>query len=489
MQNDDNHSTTSRSMSAEEQDERRKQIKSIMRDPNLSQQEKNRSIQALMDGRRRSSIGSSIASTGVSSYYSDDSGDAMMLNERTDDASYGYGDVFPDDHRSVASEITHASLPLRSYRQIHGRSYSLQDWNDHDRVVAAANATNNADLHPAYLARLMELSRPPCQHYERNCTIVSPCCGLAFGCRICHDDCPVLPPPMELRKGDEHFANKMKAQQERRRSMPADLGGGTDEENHHPIDRFKIAEIICRECFTRQSSKTNECIVCHVQFGEYHCNICNLWMSKKDSPYHCSDCGFCRVGGRENFRHCHDCGMCIDAILFDDHNCKSGKYMSNCPICQEDLFSSRHASHEMPCGHAIHWHCFKELTSYDSRCPVCKKTAETPEQMASTWSAISMGISLQPVPPDMARVVNIYCNDCEVRESNLRWHFLGVKCNNCHSYNTVVEQIVMHGVDAAEFLDRVERANANNSHIPSNITTISMDTGNDDEVMEDMDSN
>jgi predicted ATP-dependent serine protease len=99
-----------------------------------------------------------------------------------------------------------------------------------------------------------------------------------------------------------------------------------------------------------------------------------------------------------------------------------------------------------------------------------------------------MGIALQPVPPDMARVVNIYCNDCEVRESNLRWHFLGVKCNHCHSYNTAVEQIVMHGVDAAEFLDRVERANANNSQIPSNITTISMDTGNDDEVMEDMDS-
>lgn len=270
MQSDDNHSTTSRkSMTAEEQDERRKQIKTIMRDPNLSQHEKNRSIQALMDGRRRSSIGS-IASTGVSSYYSDDSGDAMMQASegvRPDDASYGYGVVIQDetDNRSVASEITHGShyshqqlLPLGTYRQIHGRSYSLQDWTDNDRVVAVANATNNSDLNknPAYLARLMELSRPPCQHYERNCTIVSPCCGLAFGCRICHDDCPVLPPPMELRKGDEHFANKMKAQQERRRSMPADLGGGTDEENHHPIDRFKIAEVICRECFTRQSSKS-----------------------------------------------------------------------------------------------------------------------------------------------------------------------------------------------------------------------------------------
>lgn len=272
MQNDDNQSTASRkSMTAEEQDERRKQIKTIMRDPNLSQHEKNRSIQALMDGRRRSSIGS-MTSTGVSSYYSDDSGDALIQatteGARPDDASYGYGDFVQDDNRSIASEITHGSqysshqqqsFPLgTTYRQIHGRSYSLQDWNENDRVVAAANATNNSDLNknPAYLARLMELSRPPCQHYERNCTIVSPCCGLAFGCRICHDDCPVLPPPMELRKGDEHFANKMKAQQERRRSMPADLGGGTDEENHHPIDRFAIAEIICRECFTRQSSKT-----------------------------------------------------------------------------------------------------------------------------------------------------------------------------------------------------------------------------------------
>jgi RING finger/CHY zinc finger protein 1 len=81
-------------------------------------------------------------------------------------------------------------------------------------------------------------------------------------------------------------------------------------------------------------------------------------MSADEDPYHCAECGFCRVGGRENFRHCQDCGMCIDALLFDDHNCKSGKYMSNCPVCQEDLFSSRMASHEMPCGHAIHWRKF-----------------------------------------------------------------------------------------------------------------------------------
>lgn len=213
---------------------------------------------------------------------------------------------------------------------------------------------------------------------------------------------------------------------------------------------------------------SNICINCGVQFGDYHCNICNLWMSNKESPYHCVDCGFCRVGGSENFRHCHDCGMCIDALLFSNHNCKSGKYMNDCPICREDLFSSRFASHEMPCGHAIHWHCFKQLTSYDTRCPVCKKTAESPEQMAATWSAIAMGIALQPVPSDMARVVNIICNDCESTDSNRRWHFLGVRCLHCLSFNTQVEQIVMHGIDAADFLDELEVSQSNG--VPTNIS-------------------
>jgi Zinc-ribbon/Ring finger domain len=180
-------------------------------------------------------------------------------------------------------------------------------------------------------------------------------------------------------------------------------------------------------------------------------------MSNNELPYHCDQCGFCRVGGRDNFTHCNDCGMCIDSQLFDDHNCKAGKYMSNCPICQEDLFSSRFASHEMPCGHAIHWDCFKELTSYDTRCPVCKKTAESPEHMQATWTAIAMGIALQPVPPELVRVVNIFCNDCEVSDPNRRWHFLGVQCLNCTSFNTIVESIVLTGYEGATFLDNLEQ--------------------------------
>jgi len=322
------------------------------------------------------------------------------------------------------------------------------------------------------LSRKLEQSRPQCGHYERNCSMVSPCCGMVFGCRICHDDCPNLPPPFLLQFQNNHSGageqclpvatavpvaaaaasaapSKEPAIVHRSASLPPNFA---EEETHHTIDRFNVKEVICRECFTRQSSKTNNCIGCGIQFGSYHCSICNLWMSDAEDPYHCLKCGFCRVGGRENFTHCDECGMCIDALLFDDHNCKSGKYMSNCPVCQEDLFSSRKASHEMPCGHAIHWDCFRDLTSHDTRCPICKKTAETHDQMEPTWNAMALGIALQPVPADMARVVDIFCNDCEEKGTNQRWHFLGVQCLKCTSFNTTVERTVLVGQEAADYL-------------------------------------
>lgn len=146
--------------------------------------------------------------------------------------------------------------------------------------------------------------------------------------------------------------------------------------------------------------------------------------------------------------------MCIDKSLFDEHNCKSGKYKANCPVCQEFLFSSRSASHEMPCGHAIHWDCFRQLAAHDSRCPVCKKTAETFERMKPTWDAMAAGIAMQPVPPDLCRVVHISCNDCEQSQENRAWHFLGVQCWNCQSFNTVVDTIVCSGREAHDFLEK-----------------------------------
>lgn len=290
-----------------------------MMDTSLSQPDKNRAIQCIMDGRRRSmsSIGTrSIGSYSSSNhnnncyassmadlaahahdYYSDEEGEdaAMVVHGAPEDVDYGYNHC---DELSVDSSVTQTSYqslsssqqlqratsaqpasaqtaattllsrPVSSsYRQLHGRSMSLTDWGAGDRAAAAASTSifNN----PAQISRLMEQCRPKCSHYERNCTIVAPCCGLAFGCRICHDECPDLPKPLSQRKmhddqkvaltgAGNHAMHHQQQQQrqperrERRRSMPIDF---EEEEDHHNIDRFAIREVICRKCYTRQSSK------------------------------------------------------------------------------------------------------------------------------------------------------------------------------------------------------------------------------------------
>ncbi|CAB9496748.1 CHY zinc finger domain-containing protein 1 [Seminavis robusta] len=155
-------------------------------------------------------------------------------------------------------------------------------------------------------------------------------------------------------------------------SHQASLSSTTEEQDtHHNIDRFAVKEIICRVCSARQSSKTNNCIKCGIQFGEYHCSVCNLWTSQEKQPFHCAGCGFCRVGGAENFHHCHDCAMCIRQSDYASHKCQNDKYKSNCPVCQKWLFNSLGDLHEMSCcGHPIHLECFQQLPD-SSTCPVC----------------------------------------------------------------------------------------------------------------------
>jgi len=508
--------TVDESDECEEQRQRRASIKAIMGDESLTPLERRRSIQALMDGRRRSSIASrgslrssqrGSSSGGLTGMAAAAAAAALEYDSSDDEDGPGGQPMVHNASLNVHVSQGSAGLPntMSSAANYRRRSWasvaSTADGSEEDgecggsvasgatgssqnpdpdvifaqhsiaMMAAVAYHENPGSQKVMELSKRMEQQRPECTHYDRNCTLIAACCGMAFGCRICHDDMALLPPPVydierekkakavleAAKKVEADHLPRTKRSMERSSSVP-NISSNYDENvpEHHNIDRFATTEVICRICFYRQGSKTNNCRNCGVTFGAYHCNICNLWMSAEENPYHCVECGFCRVGGKENFKHCFDCGMCIDAFLFNDHNCKVGKYMSNCPVCQEDLFSSRSASHEMPCGHAIHWHCFRELTSFDSRCPVCKKTAESHERMAPTWSAMAMGIALQPVPPELARVVTISCTDCEVREANRRWHFLGVQCRHCTSFNTVVEETTMTGPEAAAFLGEHE---------------------------------
>jgi len=73
-----------------------------------------------------------------------------------------------------------------------------------------------------------------------------------------------------------------------------------------------------------------------------------------------------------------------------------------------------------------------------------------------TWNAMAAGVALQPVPPELCRVVNISCNDCEQQDDARAWHFLGVQCRHCSSFNTVVDRIIMSGEEAHDFLETMQ---------------------------------
>ena len=182
-------------------------------------------------------------------------------------------------------------------------------------------------------------------------------------------------------------------------------------------------------------------------------------MDNNDEPFHCHQCGICRVGGQDNFKHCTTCGMCIDKTIFANHNCQANKFMTTakCPVCYEDLFSSRSPCHELPCNHSIHWHCFQELSSVDIRCPICKKIMieQTDVDGVDIWFDLRMDIERQPLPPDQNKVVDIVCNDCDSRQCNRRWHPLGVSCEECRGYNTYIAIIKMVGVEAYSFLEEM----------------------------------
>jgi hypothetical protein len=167
----------------------------------------------------------------------------------------------------------------------------LQQEQQNELQQAAANGEISQNNIQALQLAVATGAAIPCVHYERKCNIVAPCCGKIYGCRVCHDE----------------LSNSL----------------------HGQMDRFLINEIICKECNTRQGC-SNQCVnpVCAVIFAEYHCDLCNLWMGLSNDPFHCHKCGFCRVGGAENYHHCDQCSMCINADTLETHACLQDKVCS-----------------------------------------------------------------------------------------------------------------------------------------------------------------
>lgn len=205
------------SMSAGEATQRRASIKAIMADGNISPLAKRRSIQHLMDGRRTSMNGA-----------------------------------------------TNVTSPAAMESSIHSGSTCSPCLSDADvdpyGCGSQTSSPHNAPPHSSFICndqtKWAEQSRPVCTHYDRKCTLLAPCCGAAFGCRICHDDCPVLPPKINNGGRRFHRSTSLPSSFTSMEQPVAATVADDPRTNHHTIDRFTIREVICRECFARQSSKT-----------------------------------------------------------------------------------------------------------------------------------------------------------------------------------------------------------------------------------------
>eukprot|EP01105_Mastigella_eilhardi_P023729 TRINITY_DN6039_c1_g1_i4.p1 TRINITY_DN6039_c1_g1~~TRINITY_DN6039_c1_g1_i4.p1 ORF type:complete len:264 (-),score=59.28 TRINITY_DN6039_c1_g1_i4:71-862(-) len=217
-----------------------------------------------------------------------------------------------------------------------------------------------------------------------------------------------------------------------------------DDAEDHLMNRYEVQEVKCMRCGLVQSS-SNCCMSTKCKgapFARYYCSVCNFWDDDESKEiYHCSKCVICRVGrgiGTDR-QHCDTCGCCYPIEHFRDHHCIPKQLQSNCPVCNQFLFTSVSMVLITHCGHAIHEECMRQmLASGIYKCPLCMKTLL---DMMPAFALMCDCVANTRMPPEYQHTtVLIFCNDCE-RKSTVPYHFLGHPCPFCHSFNTSVLQM------------------------------------------------
>jgi RING finger/CHY zinc finger protein 1 len=246
-----------------------------------------------------------------------------------------------------------------------------------------------------------------CSHYKRKSKFVTPCCKKVYTCRFCHDD-----------------------------------------KEDHTVNRKEVTELICTLCEMRQPVQA-ECQNCGIRFGkvgtshcvtctlisvQYTCLECNLFDDEDKNQFHCPGCGICRIGGADKFFHCEKCNMCLPIQLQNGHKCVENVSRANCPVCLEDIHTSRIPCHIPMCGHLLHRTCFNQLLKAGHyACPICQTSLM---DMTQLWKYLDNEVAHTPMPSQYnCYLVQILCKDCH-KESTVKFHVIGCKCIHCGSYNT-----------------------------------------------------
>jgi hypothetical protein len=239
-----------------------------------------------------------------------------------------------------------------------------------------------------------------CAHYKRNVKLQCSDCERWYTCRICHDDA-----------------------------------------EDHTLPRRETRHMLCMLCSTPQPV-AQTCRMCSQDAAFYYCAVCKLWNNDpQKSVYHCDDCGICRLGEGlgKDFFHCKKCVACMSIQVEESHRCIEDSTKCDCPICGEYMFTSSNSVVFMRCGHSIHETCFKDWCHNSYKCPICSRSIAN---MEAQFRALDRQIEAQPMPEEYADTkAFVYCNDC-ASKSTTNYHWLGLKCDLCDSYNTTQLQLI-----------------------------------------------
>ncbi|TVY29701.1 putative RING finger protein [Lachnellula hyalina] len=233
-----------------------------------------------------------------------------------------------------------------------------------------------------------------CPHYKRNVKLQCSTCDRWYTCRLCHD------------KVEDHI-----------------------------LIRKATKNMLCMLCGCAQGAG-EVCVECGERTAWYYCGVCKLWDNDSSkSIYHCNDCGICRKGRGlgKDFFHCKTCGVCMSMSVEHSHKCIERVSDCDCPICGEYMFTSPSPVVFMLCGHSIHKACYDEHMKSSYKCPICSKSTVN---MESQFRNLDRAIDSQPMPPQFQDTkAMVSCNDCYAK-SAVKYHWLGLKCAICDSYNT-----------------------------------------------------
>ena len=85
--------------------------------------------------------------------------------------------------------------------------------------------------------------------------------------------------------------------------------------------------------------------------------------------------------------------------ISNSFQCIENLSRTNCPVCMEDIHTSREPSQIPPCHHLIHKSCFYELTVTHNKlvCPICNKSLYHQDEIQPLWDYYDKEIENMPM--------------------------------------------------------------------------------------------